>query len=141
MSAFPGDTSIDSVVYRYVVKGDEYDKGHFAVHQQLRTHGAVDVAFFSMNHSRGQDYFLVVANSYSQGETIFNVKREEKMVEVGDTARDTWSHRMFVFNRSRGREAVRRQLGRLQVDRRVLRRFPELETGWSVNMDCIFGTT
>lgn len=61
---FSGDTNIDSVVYRY-----DLAKKYFVVHQKLRTHAGVDVSFFSMNRSRGKDHFLVVANSYYQGES------------------------------------------------------------------------
>lgn len=42
-------------------------RGQFAEHQRLRTHAAVDVSFFTMPHSRGQDHFLAVANEYYQG--------------------------------------------------------------------------
>lgn len=57
-----GDTNIDSVVYRF-----DMVRERFVVHQQLRTHAAVDVDFFTMNRSRGADNFLVVANNYYKG--------------------------------------------------------------------------
>ncbi|XP_026274203.2 uncharacterized protein LOC113203634 [Frankliniella occidentalis] len=56
------ETNIDSTIYRF-----DMVRGQFVVHQRLRTHAAVDVAFFTMNRTRGQDYFLVIANAFYEG--------------------------------------------------------------------------
>ncbi|KAK3919351.1 Thrombospondin-type laminin G domain and EAR repeat-containing protein [Frankliniella fusca] len=79
-----GETNIDSTVYRFDLAREQ-----FVVHQRLRTHAAVDVAFFTMNRARGQDYFLVIANSYYQGADL--IKNTET-----NSVLYRWSEGFFV---------------------------------------------
>ncbi|XP_071452917.1 uncharacterized protein [Hetaerina americana] len=56
------ETDIDSEIFKYNLNEDR-----FVSHQKIRTHGAMDIKFFSSANKRKREHFIVVANSFEIG--------------------------------------------------------------------------
>ncbi|XP_046394283.1 uncharacterized protein LOC124162007 [Ischnura elegans] len=56
------ETDIDSEIFKYNLNEDR-----FVSHQKIRTHGAMDIKFFSSANKRKREHFIAVANSFEMG--------------------------------------------------------------------------
>lgn len=60
-----GNTDVHSTIFRYDIHEEK-----FVHHQDILTHGAIDIKYFCFKQNHVQEIFLVIANSHHLGKKL-----------------------------------------------------------------------